>query len=444
MSSPGAPGSYCVALITKEVLEKAPPATGSPYYIRETGNRGAVKGFMVRVMRTERRYGVRFRGAWYPIQRCDLMKPEDAREKARALLLSLIGDKSMTSDGAGGRRKRFRKVAELAETYLREVVDEECKPRTREEYRRLWRNHLLPYFDSEVGLKLGEMSVAQAVSTELGLRLRRHIRDTAAARSGKAEAAGHATSNRAMQQLSAAFGFAVNMKWIAENPFSQEVLLRLEEEPDSYSLSAEDYAGLGRGLRAAIQHRVLPWRTIVALILLLMTSARPSEVLGARLEWVKRVPPRIDLPTAKGDRRRSRKRKGKTLWLTPWLLTLIDSVKRPEGCPWVIPGDDPAQPFKDLEKAWNRVCKLGGVDPRATPKSARHGFRSAGPEVGVPPELMQQMLGHADLRMTNEVYLHVRDQALASSAEQMVEHLHGLLGLSPRDLPVEGDSAAVN
>jgi hypothetical protein len=160
------------------------------------------------------------------------------------------------------------------------------------------------------------------------------------------------------------------------------------------------------------------------------TGLVTHEILSAELAWLELTPfPRISRPEAKGDRPGKRP-KGRSIWLGPAAVEIIRSIPRPADCRWLIPGDDPDQPLLEIDKGWARVCKIAGVEV-ASPKSARHAFRSAGPTAGIAPEHMRELMGHATSEMTDAVYWHANAHAQARAAEAMDDHLAGLLAPAP-------------
>src|ERR1700730_3234154 len=270
-----------VPLLTRSLLSKLEPPKGSgpgaSYYLLEGGGRGAVAGFGVRVQRRSASYVVRFRASPHLLGRIDRLSLEDARELGRAKLLELAREREQPS--LAGRRKT---IAELAELHLEELGSGSGRPATVAGYRLLWRVYLLP----RVGrLRLGE------VTPEVVLRLKRDLRATPV------------SANRAIQQLSAALSLAVRLKWISDNPADRRVVERYPERPRTRALSSEEYQRLGAALREAEAQALLPPRTAAAVRLLLLTGARPSEILGAELAWLRLDGhPRIELPHAKSDR----------------------------------------------------------------------------------------------------------------------------------------------
>ena len=389
-----------VKSLTRRVIEALHPSPTGDYYLMEGGGRDSLQGFGVRVRRRTIQYVVRYRRRTHLLGPVDLLPLEAAREKARQLLLQLRSERE--EPALVGRRKT---VSELAAIFLDQVVAPANKPRTVEEYRRLWRLHLLPRFGA---LRLPE------VTPELVLRMKHEL-------AGRPVAA-----NRALQQLAAAFALAKRFRWTIDNPADESTVRRYVETPDRRTLRPEDYPRLGGALRHAELHALLPPRTVGAIRLLLLTGARPHEILSAELSWVELDPyPRINLPEAKGDRP-GRSAKGRSIWLPPVAVEIIQSIPRPPGSRWVIPGDHPEQPLTTIKKAWTRICELAGIEG-VTPKSARHSFRSSGPRAGIAPDHMRELMGHTTSRMTDQVYWHALAGDQAQAARAMGEHLGRLL-----------------
>lgn len=398
--------------LTRRIIADAPftdRATRS-YYLMEAGGRDSLRGFGVRVHRQTKVYVVRRRREPHVLGRVDIVPLEEARERARRLLLDLLDDRHQPA--RAGRRKT---IAELAQIYLDQVVAPRNKPRTLEEYQRLWRLHLLPRFGA---LRLHELAPHHVLAFKTSLRDR------------------PVAANRALQQLSAAFAFAKKMKWVIDNPADERTVDRYTEAPVTRALEPQDYARLGTALREAEEQALFPVRTTAAIRLLLLTGARPDEILSCRVEWVKLgAHPHIHRPSAKGDRPGQRP-KGRKIWLDPETVGIIQSIPRPPDCPWLIPADKPGEHLKSFDKAWARLCKMAGISG-TTPKSARHSFRSAGPEAGIASEHMKELLGHASSKMTDEVYWHARDDAQAGAAATIIQHLGSLLRASANQEPGE-------
>lgn len=443
-----------VPMISRDLLRRVKLSDRHPYYVMERG-RDALRGFGLRVHRSRVEFGVRHLRRWHHLGWTDLATVEEARSAARDLLRELRcipkrGDQRLDAEpvvepsragdmpiegqerpraGEWDRGPRTR-IGDFVVIYRSERIEPRNKARTVAEYGRLWDKHLLP--------RVGDLEFQELTPARV-LQLRREIADGTAGSKG-----GTVLANRCLQQLRALCDFAARLRimpdWRDHNPASETVVDRFRETSETYCLRPRDYAALGAVYRQAFADQMLPFTSLVACGLLLLTGARPGEFLarqespgsGARLAWchLQAERPYIRLPEAKGDRP-GRGIKGRIIWLPPLAVELIQAVPRPAGCPWVLPSADPRKPLTTIDKTWRRLCELAEVSPKATPKSARHGFRSLAPAAGVPKEYIQAILGHEeDSPMTDEVYLHIESEAEAGAAESLGKHVAGLLGLT--------------
>lgn len=59
------------------------------------------------------------------------------------------------------------------------------------------------------------------------------------------------------------------------------------------------------------------------------------------------------------------------------------------------------------------------INPRLTPHSTRHTFASLGAEAGMPPEILQKIIGHADYSTTADIYVHQDIAALSAGMRKI-------------------------
>jgi integrase len=263
------------------------------------------------------------------------------------------------------------------------------------------------------------------------------------------QVSGTTVANRALQQLTAAYQWAIDkMEWLpGPNPASERKVDRYKERPSKATIGTEQYKALGQALQKIEAGDLLPPRTLAAIRLILRTGCRPHEILSAELAWVQpaillapdfdletlsnpeayvRLAPRIDRPRGKSDRHES-DREGRTIWLSPGDIAILRSVPRPQGCRWAIPGDREGTHLTTVQKGWELMCKLANVEG-VTPKTARHAFRSQLPSAGVEPEHGMELLGHTSLRMMEKVYWHREAETQARAAALASGHVEKLLG----------------
>jgi integrase len=444
-----------VPQITRSVLERVRLARGNRYFIMEGGGINSLRGFGLEVGRAEVKYIIRKDG--FPTVRLGLvheLTPEEAREQAAAKLRDIRAAKGNSSIMTGLRLT----IEELAKRY-HEAHADQWTPKTIEEYKRLWRLHLLPHVAPEpehrppLGkLKLPELTPARVVvlKRDIAAKVKAEAKaelDANPRRGGQVN--GMTVANRALQQLTAAYQWAIDkMEWLpGPNPASEKKVDRFKERPSKATIGPEQYQALGQALQKIEAESLLPARTLAAIRLILRTGCRPHEILTAELAWVQppillgpdfdletladpevyiRLAPRIERPRGKGDRHDSEK-EGRTIWLSPGDVAIIRSVPRYPGCRWVIPGDKEGTHLVSLQKAWELMCKLANVEG-VTPKTARHAFRSQLPSAGVEPEHGMELLGHTSLRMMEKVYWHREAEAQARAAALAGGHVEKLLG----------------
>lgn len=444
-----------VPKITRSVLERVRMSQGNRYYIMEGGGIDSLRGFGLEVGRAEAKYIVRKVG--FPTIRLGLvheLTPEQAREQAAEKLRDIRVARGKASTMTGLRLT----IEELAQRF-HEAHADRWTPKTIEEYERLWRLHLIPHAvpDSEHRTPLGKLKLPELTPARVVV-LKRDIAakvkaEAQAKTEGKRRRGGQVNgmtvANRALQQLTAAYQWAIDkMEWLpGPNPASEKKVDRYKERPSKATISPEQYKALGQALQTIEAKELLPARTLAAIRIILRTGCRPHEILSAELAWVQpavllsprfdletlaeseaytRLAPRIERPRGKGDRHDSEE-EGRTIWLSPGDVAIIRSVPRDAGCRWVIPGDKEGTHLVSLQKAWDLMCKLANVEG-VTPKTARHAFRSQLPSAGVEPEHGMELLGHTSLRMMEKVYWHREAEAQARAAALAGGHVEKLLG----------------
>lgn len=63
--------------------------------------------------------------------------------------------------------------------------------------------------------------------------------------------------------------------------------------------------------------------------------------------------------------------------------------------------------YEDMKKIRVQIRKDGHAFGAHTPHSLRHTFATRGFEKGIPPKVMQEILGHKSITMTLDIYSHV-------------------------------------
>lgn len=366
-----------VPKITRSVLERVRLAAENRYFIMEGGGIDSLRGFGLEVGRAEVKYIIRKGG--FPTVRLGLvheLTPEQAREQAATKLRDIRAARGNSSTMTGLRLT----IEELAQRF-HEAHADQWTPKTIEEYKRLWRLHLLPHVAPEpehrtaLGkLKLPDLTPARVVvlKRDIAAKVKAEAKAEAPRRGGQVN--GMTVANRALQQLTAAYQWAIDkMEWLpGPNPASERKVDRFKERPSKATIGPEQYKALGQALQKIEADDLLPVRTLAAIRIILRTGCRPHEILTAELAWVQpaallsstfdlesladpevytRLAPRIERPRGKGDRHES-KEEGRTIWLSPGDVAIIRSVPRDAGCRWGHPRGQgrhaPGQPAEGL------------------------------------------------------------------------------------------------
>ena len=145
-----------------------------------------------------------------------------------------------------------------------------------------------------------------------------------------------------------------------------------------------------------------------AIRLLLLTGARKSEVLKARWEHVRLDLRLLIVPLSKSGKPRH-------IPLSDEAITVIRSIPRQQGNPWLFPGHAPGKPLSDLYLLWNRLRReLGLADVRI--HDLRHTFASFLVNAGHSLYEVQKLLGHGDPRTTMR-YAHLGQASLVAAAQ---------------------------
>ena len=145
-----------------------------------------------------------------------------------------------------------------------------------------------------------------------------------------------------------------------------------------------------------------------AIRLLLLTGARKSEVLKARWEHVRLDLRLLIVPLSKSGKPRH-------IPLSDEAITVIRSIPRQQGNPWLFPGHAPGKPLSDLYLFWNSLRRSLGLTSVPI-HDLRHTFASFLVNAGHSLYEVQKLLGHSDPRTTMR-YAHLEQASLVAVAE---------------------------
>ena len=145
-----------------------------------------------------------------------------------------------------------------------------------------------------------------------------------------------------------------------------------------------------------------------AIKLLLLTGGRRSEITQAKWEhvdWQRRT---LLVPVSKSG-------KPRTIALNGAAIELLQSVPRLQGSEYIFPSPYSGHPFASLFYPWDRIRRRAGLDDVRL-HDLRHSFASFLVNQGVSLYVVQGLLGHTQVRMTQR-YAHLAPQTLLDAAE---------------------------
>jgi integrase len=154
---------------------------------------------------------------------------------------------------------------------------------------------------------------------------------------------------------------------------------------------------------------------VVAIRLLILTGCLP-EILSLRWEWIDFERGWLTLPTA---------RPAKTVPLGAPVLRALAELPHQEGSPYVLPADRGDGHFVGIQKPWQRVRGVAGLD-NVCVHDLRHSFASIDVSGGDSLYLVGKVLGHRQSR-TTEHDAHLKDDPLRAVADRMSERIAAIM-----------------
>jgi integrase len=160
-----------------------------------------------------------------------------------------------------------------------------------------------------------------------------------------------------------------------------------------------------------------------AIMLLLLTGARRSEVMHAKWEYVDWQKHTLLVPLSKSGRPR-------TIALSSEAITLLGSLRPAADTGYIFPSPVTEHGFVYLFFPWDRIRRRAGLrDVRL--HDLRHSFASFLVNKGVSLYVVQALLGHTQPRTTQR-YARLAQQTLLDAAEVVSAVIHG----TPRVPPI--------
>jgi integrase len=331
--------------------------------------------------------------------------PEAARKRAKAILGAVAHGKDPVAEKAA--ECGAMTVAELADRFMAEHVEQKRKPGTAVFYR-----HLL---DKIIRLELGTTKADKVT------------RATVAKLHGRLGATPF-QANRVLAVVGSMYAFAGRSGIVAEGINPARRIEQFKEHRRERFLTGDELVRLGAAIREA-ETKGIPWSVdeagpkakhlpksnnrftkigpfaAAAIRLLLFTGCRLREIL--HLKWEQLDPERglLFLADSKTGR--------KTVILNAPALAVLAGLDR--FGPYVVPGDDPHRPRADLKRPWEAVAKRAGLHGVRL-HDLRHTYASFGAGGGLGLPIIGKLLGHSQASTTQR-YAHLDADPLRRASE---------------------------
>ncbi len=319
-----------------------------------------------------------------------VLTADQARIEAKQLLAAVA--RGQDPSAIRHAKRHAPTIAGLCDRFLDEYVDRHCKPTTARDYRSIIRRFIRP--------KLGPIAIAEINRADV-VAFHHCLRETTY------------QANRAASMLSKVFNLAEDwgLRPAGSNP-ARRIKKYREEEKKRY-LSDDEQMQLGEVLAEALEEGTETVHAVSAILLLIYTGCRLSEILTLRWDYV--TSHHLELPDSKTGRRR--------IPLPREAYDILAKLPREDGNPFVILGDVEGQRLVNLQKPWNRIRKRAGI-PDVRMHDLRHTYASVAMKDGIDPFTLKEILGHKNLTTTLR-YAHLADEAVQSAAGSVAARLAG-------------------
>jgi len=281
-------------------------------------------------------------------------------------------------------------VKVLADEWMEKHVAK-LKPRTQEDYGRLFAQHINP--------AVGHLPVVEeGISHDDANRLH-----AAMARTPR-------RANYTLSTLRALMNYAVKRKLRTTNPVTGLKMYR-EREIERF-LSEAEIAKAAEGITAAEQSGRIGPHGAAGLRLALFTGARSGEVTAVEWKHIDWGRKQIRLPDSDEPGRKSGAR---TIHLSEAAIEVLKTVPRVSR--YVIAGANEDEPYKNLGRAWIIARKYAGLDDVRL-HDLRHSYASLAAGRGVSLLIIGKLLGHR-VPATTLRYAHLARDVAATVNDEL-------------------------
>lgn len=281
-------------------------------------------------------------------------------------------------------------IAAFIETYGMRI-----KPRTKEEYERMLKLHVLPRFKKKTVKDITQADV-RAMHEAMGKTPR--------------------NANNVLTALSKMMTWSIERGWRDKDSNPCKGVVRYRETRRNRYLSPDEAKRLGDTLRRVIGDGTENMYVVAAIWLIIFTGARRNEVLTLKWDYVDQERRMLVLPDSKTG--------PKSILLNRHALAVLAGLTKVKGNPYVFIGHVTGKSLINIAKPWERIRKLAKL-PGLRLHDLRHSFGNRAIDAGGTTRVLGILLGHSD-EDTTAIYAHVSD----SRAVQLVDATGDLIAQS--------------
>lgn len=410
--SPASEGRQPMPKLTQRLVEQA-SSVERETFVWDTD----VPGFGLRLMPSGSKsfiVSLRIGGRGGQQRRRMLGKPsvlsvEVARRKARLMVAEAKDGKDPVAALLAERRKL--RVREVTELFLSQYVEVKRKPSYARECRRIIDRHLLPAF--------GVRPIADVNRAEI-TRWHQSLREVPY------------QANRCLAVLSRLMTWSIRQghrEAAHGNPC--QYLEKYPERKRERYLSTEEIGRLAAALDAAADREAparprtggltVPGYALTAIRLLFLTGCRRDEIRTLQWAHVDLERRLLLLPDSKTGQ--------KTILLSSQAASLLETLPKRAAHRFVFPGRVADAPINDLEKPWQDVRRVAGLDDVRL-HDLRHTFASIAAGAGLSLPVIGKLLGHSQPATTAR-YAHIAANPAREAVERIGDVMQPLLQSRP-------------
>lgn len=293
-------------------------------------------------------------------------------------------------------------LSEFAERYITDYAKIHKKPSSAREDEFLINRYIRP--------KLGHLVLKEITRVEIA-ELHRSMSDTPY------------NANHTRAVLSKMFNLAEEWGLRPDNTNPCRSVKKYKEHYRTRYLSKVELEALSKTLKELEPTYSNPCH-IAMLRLLLLTGARVNEIRTAKWEWIDFDQRLLLLPDSKTGKR--------VIFITDPVLTVLNSLPRINGYPYILFGNKKEEPMGFPYRVWDEVReKVGLTDFRA--HDLRHSYATICNQLGCGENTIAALLGHKSRSTITQRYIHHVDTHTRDAAEKVAAHIGKVLGLEAKE-----------